>query len=698
MINEPNKSEKDLIIRQKAEELLKDKQAKERVHLSEADIKRLLYELEVHQIELEMQNDELQLAKTRAEIIAEKYAILFDFAPSGYFTLSYNGEICELNLSGASLLGKERSKLINSHFNLYVTTEFKLVFSKFMEQVFKSQVSQTCEVQLRTAEDRLVFVHLDGIVSDNGEHCLIIAVDITDRVKAEADLKEAKEKAERNKEELNKAQNIAHLGSWYLDLASNDVIWTEELYRMYGFDPRLPVPPYTEHMKLFTPESWEILSTSLKKTSETGIPYELELKTIRKDGSNGWMWARGEAITDTEGKIVSLWGAAQDISERKQIEEKIIESNDLNQSLLRTIPFGINIVDLKGNILFMSENLIKQYGSSAIGKKCWEIFHDDHQQGTDCPLLSEHLANETKIYETSKIFGGKTFQVNHTSMVYKGQKALLCIFQDITEKKRQEMDLIEAKDHAEESDRLKSAFLANMSHEIRTPMNGILGFASLLKEPDLSVNEQKKFIQIIEKSGVRMLSIINDIVNISKIESGLMDIHMDETNINDQIKYIHTFFKPEADGLGMPFTYNNTLPKKDAFLTTDREKFYAILTNLVKNALKYALKGSLELGYVKKPGFFEFYVKDTGVGIPKERQSAIFKRFVQADISGRNTIQGSGLGLSISQAYVEMLGGKIWLESEEGKGSTFYFTLPVEPVLQSESSLFKETPPPIAVA
>jgi PAS domain S-box-containing protein len=147
--------------------------------------------------------------------------------------------------------------------------------------------------------------------------------DITIRKIVEKELKAAKEKAERNEQELLKAQRIAHVGSWYLNVETNEVIWTEELYKMYGFDPTQPVPPFTEHMKLFTLESWEILSKSLAKTRETGMPYELELKTIRKDKSKGWMWVRGEAVLDESNKIIGLWGAAQDITERKQAEDEL---------------------------------------------------------------------------------------------------------------------------------------------------------------------------------------------------------------------------------------------------------------------------------------------------------------------------------------------------------------------------------------
>jgi signal transduction histidine kinase len=235
---------------------------------------------------------------------------------------------------------------------------------------------------------------------------------------------------------------------------------------------------------------------------------------------------------------------------------------------------------------------------------------------------------------------------------------------------------ISQREKAELSDKLKSAFLANMSHEIRTPMNGILGFAELLKKPNLTGDEQKKYISIIESSGARMLNIINNIVDISKIESGLMEIDINKTDINKQIEYIYTFFKPEVEAKGIRLLYKNSLPSKETIIETDREKIFAILTNLVKNSIKYTNEGIIEFGYEKKGNTLEFFVKDTGIGISGDRQAAIFERFIQADITDKMARQGAGLGLSITKAYVEMLGGKIWVESEAGKGSTFYFTIP----------------------
>ena len=248
---------------------------------------------------------------------------------------------------------------------------------------------------------------------------------------------------------------------------------------------------------------------------------------------------------------------------------------------------------------------------------------------------------------------------------------------DITYRKEAEQKLKNALRKAQESDQLKSAFLANMSHEMRTPMNSILGFSELLKEAGLSDKDLKNYINIIAKSGERMLNTINDLIDMSKLEAKQIQVYVSEVNVNEQLDYIYSFFKTEIEKQGIAFSFRKSKPESEVILKTDPEKLYGILRNLVENALKCTNEGSIEYGYEMKDNFIEFYVKDTGIGIPKDKQQSVFERFIQVEMTRSKTLEGSGLGLAITKAYVEMLGGKIWVESEEGKGSVFYFTIPI---------------------
>lgn len=544
------------ILRQKAEEQLRKRQPTASSLSSENDLRKLAYELQVHQIELEMQYEELKQAKEKADSDSQKYTELYDFAPSGYLTLTKLGEIIELNFYAARLLGKERLRLINRRLSSSISDHTKPIFNNFLDKVFKTEGNESCEITLWVESKNIqTYVYLTGHVINNGEQCRINVVDIT---------------------------------------------------------------------------------------------------------------------------------------ERKQAEEALHQSYVFSESLLKSIPYRMDIVDENGTILYQNEQFKKIFGESTIGEKCWIIYKDDKKQCSDCPLVKGIMLGKTVTCESVGVLGNRIFDISHTGIMYQGKKAMLEIFQDITERKEFEANLIIAKERAEESDRLKLAFLANMSHEIRTPMNGILGFAELLKEPGLTGETEQEYINIIEKAGARMLNIINDIIDISKIESGLMKVNNGTSNINEQIEYIYTFFEPEVEAKGLKLSFKTTLPAKEAILITDREKLYAILTNLVKNALKFTTEGTIEFGYslMKDRASLLFYVKDTGIGIPKERQDAIFQRFVQADISDKMARQGAGLGLAITKSFIEMLGGEIWVESEVGVGSTFYFTLPytMEQVIKSTAN------------
>ena len=243
------------------------------------------------------------------------------------------------------------------------------------------------------------------------------------------------------------------------------------------------------------------------------------------------------------------------------------------------------------------------------------------------------------------------------------------------------IELIVAKDKAEESDKLKTAFLNNISHEIRTPFSGILGFLSILQNDDLTASERAEYTSIIDQSAYRLMNTINDIVEISQIQTGQMKLTASETNIKRLAGDLFDKFKSDAERQGLEYTLNIDLPNDIACISTDSAKLNTILSILIGNAIKFTKAGSIEFGIRKNGDNLEFSIKDTGIGIFENKQQSIFELFMRADVSNSRQFEGAGLGLSIAKAYVEMLGGKIWVESDpedisEGKGSTFFFTLP----------------------
>lgn len=416
-------------------------------------------------------------------------------------------------------------------------------------------------------------------------------------------------------------------------------------------------------------------------------PGVVEYQGLKKDGTKLTVYFHANTIYK-DGKLTGIRGVIVDITEQKKAEQAVKESEEKFRELANFLPQVVYEVDLKGNLTFSNKQAFRTFGYSQEdfdkGINVFQIIvAEDRERGMKNiqdilkgiePANHEYMAIRK---------GGSIFPVLiYSSAIYKNDSpvGLRGIIVDITQQKLTEKELIKAKEKSEESDRLKSAFLSNMSHEIRTPMNGILGFTNLLKEKGLTGEEQKEYINIIQKSGERMLNTINDIMDISKIESGQVNISISEVNVNEQTVSLYKFFKPEVEKKGMEIYLKNSLPANDSIIKTDLEKFYSILTNLIKNATKYSHKGIIEFGYkimdINNCEHLQFYVKDTGIGIQKDRLQAIFERFVQADIEDKAVYEGSGLGLAISKAFVEMLGGKIWVESEEGVGSTFYFTLP----------------------
>ena len=282
-----------------------------------------------------------------------------------------------------------------------------------------------------------------------------------------------------------------------------------------------------------------------------------------------------------------------------------------------------------------------------------------------------------------------------------GKKMIVGIYRDISDRKKAEEEinnyneeittqneglrfineeLVKAKNKAEESTKLKSAFLANMSHEIRTPMNGIIGFSSLLNKPGINDDKREDYIKIIRSSCNDLLRIVDDILDISIIESGLVEIVESKFCLHSILNDIKSIYQEKINGLEKPIEINiiTELDNDNCFITTDEKRLKQIINNLVENAIKFTDQGRIDIGYHFYNSNLQIYVRDSGIGIPKKNHKLIFERFRQSEDSNIRKFGGNGLGLAICKGFIERLNGKVWVESEPGKGSTFFIDFPIK--------------------
>lgn len=373
----------------------------------------------------------------------------------------------------------------------------------------------------------------------------------------------------------------------------------------------------------------------------------------------------------------------------KKINKALTENEEMLRSIFDASPFSILVISDDFKIIDCNDASLSLFGvrtkRDIISLKMDHLFAQDQLKQAKEPLQA---AFSTAVLEKQEYTlvrkDGVTFNAEINGGLIKDNtgnlSACVLIITDITERLSFIENLKQAKSEAEESDRLKTAFLANMSHEIRTPMNSIIGFSNLLNDPDLKQDKKDQYLQHIFQSSNLLLNLIDDIIDISKIEAGQIAINPQTCNLNETLKDL--FFSTRETLKNKSIEMRLNLPKdSDAYtLKTDPYRLRQVITNLIGNAIKFTDSGYVELGYTIRNAdqklVAEFFVKDSGIGIPKDKQNIIFDRFRQVDDSRSRKYGGTGLGLAISKRLVDLLGGNIWVESEPNKGSEFYFSLP----------------------
>ena len=628
-----------------------------------------------------------------------KYRALVDNAFEGITIIDFEGNILFANQSLIRTFEHENlDEIIGKNIFRYIAPEsLPCAIQNLTNLAQVEAITVSIYSGITAKGNKIWFESYGKIIDYAGKKVDIVSIrDITSKRKAEEKLLENENKFRAITETANDAIIVSNDKGQIVfsnPKALQVFEYEEREFTGLPFEIILPARYRGTHNKNFVSFVISKISYFMGKTRE--------FVAIRKDGSEFPMEISLSNWETSSGVFVAA--NIRDITERKQVEEALKKSEHFLREAQIIAKLGIYTMDFASGKWESSEILDTIFGIDTEFDRSVEgwtsIIHPDWQRIMSDYFSTDVIGNRTDFDKEYKIIrrNDKAERWVHGigRLKFSADNQLINMvgtIRDITELKHSEQELTRAKERAEESDRLKSAFLTNMSHEIRTPMNGILGFSELLKTPGLTGDQQIEYISIIKKSGDRMLNIINDIVDISKIESGQVSMETSETNINEQTDDIYNLFKPESEAKGIRLTYKNGLLDRRAIILTDGEKVYAILTNLVKNAIKYTDSGTIEFGYnlineMNGPQRLEFFVKDTGIGIPANRQHAIFDRFVQADIDDKRAFQGAGLGLSISKAYADMLGGKIRVESNEGKGSQFFFTIPyVEVTSENEAN------------
>jgi len=417
----------------------------------------------------------------------------------------------------------------------------------------------------------------------------------------------------------------------------------------------------------------------VNKILSTYNPVHDMVAGIFRPGTGDLVWVLINAFPDLDedGNLLQIVVSFVDITHQKNIEANLRESEARYQSFINADTNMIFVKDSNFRYLMANNAMagfFKKTKEELLGKTDYELA----EVNTILPCVSSDInaINSQSAFTREEILGDRVFEVTKFQLQLSGnRKGIGGIMRDITSRKQMEADLIIAKEKAEESDRLKSAFLANMSHEIRTPLNSVIGFSELLADASFDAEQKDEFVQHIIQNGNYLLNIISDIVDLSKIEAGEITIRKRPIKVHELVEEVKRMFGFKIEEKSLNFIVNTPAGIEKDLVLCDRERIMQIFGNLLNNALKFTKEGSIEIGCRSLATKVEFYVKDSGIGIPEEFHHKVFDRFRQVETSYNRRFGGNGLGLSISKNLIELMGGRIWLESEPGKGSTFFFTL-----------------------
>ena len=666
---------------------------------------KVLHELEAYQVELKKRVEDLCAEKEELATALRRYTDLYDNSPVGYFTLDGEGVIKEVSLTGALLLGTERSSLMGKCFTDFVSAEYRHPFTAFLHNIFKAQGKDSLEVKMANGTDHFFFAQIEAISCEALLECRFAVIDISRRKLAESSLRQSEAQLHKQFEELGQIYKYAPVALFVLN---RDLIFLRANERLADTNG-IPLEAHLGHSlyDILPVEMVEMLKKVWAPVFENGeavLDVEVTGQTPKLPGVQRYWLTSYFPIKTEGGEVVAMAGAVQDITDRKRMEDELRGSDQRFRLLFENIPAAVAMFDRDMRYIITSRRWLTSYNlgeRDIIGRSHYEVFPEVPERWKE--IHNRCLAGASEQCEEDPFprLDGTTDWVRwdvrpwHES---KGEIGGIIIFTEvITERKIREQELFQARQAAEEANRAKSRFLANMSHELRTPMNGFLGVLQLLLGGYAGplVTKQRELLIKADKAARSLLLIIGDILDLSKIEAGKLFINEAPFLVRECVTESVEFFSTEIQHKGLDVSSNIAadVPEK---LLGDQLRLRQVLINLIGNAIKFTDQGRVEVkvatGNELPTGKTEltFIITDTGIGIPNEKKDLLFRPFSQADSSDTRRYGGTGLGLTISRQLVEMMGGAISFESTEGIGSSFYFTVPLG---KAECNMTADQPP-----
>ena len=639
-------------------------------------------------------NDITESKRTEKALIKseQKYRNLHKSMVDGFAYVNMQGLIIDFNESFKQLLGYRDEELSLLNYNDLTPEKWH----DFEHQIIAEQVLvrgySDIYVKEYQKKDGTIFpveIHTFLLRNDAGENEGMWAIvrDITERKRAEEALIESRQ-------QLLDIIDFLPDATFVIDNEKKVIAWNKAIEEMTGVkkqdmigkgDYAYAIPFYGKKQNLFVDildAQNEKLKKQYRKVGKEGLAWHAEVFAPAMLGGQGaYISVLVAPLFNINGERVGSIESIRDITGRKKDGEALVKL----KKAIDSSGEAIFLTDREGVFTFVNPAFTALYGftsdeiigkatprilkSGVLDKSVYEDFWKTILNGDE---VRGELINKKKDGRLIDIESSATPIVDEEKNII----GFLGIQRDITVRKQIEQELIVAKEKAEESDRLKSAFLANMSHEVRTPLNSIIGFSELLADPDFEEEQKDEFIQHIISNGNNLLTIISDIMDISKMEVGEIKIRKMQIDTEKFISDIKHQFAIQVEKKNLELKLIHPVKDEKTIIFADAERLQQIFNNLMSNAIKFTANGSIEIGYQPKGNMVEFYVKDTGIGISSEHHEIIFERFRQIESEKTRKYGGNGLGLSISKNLVKLMSGKIWLESELYKGSVFYFTLP----------------------